>query len=122
MTSRSPLDEFSPRADSGPQVPRCLGNGRPSRQAQALQRLPDTGQNPWLWVLLQVLLGNVVDSPQLLAVVVAEVTELLHSSLGDDGDLGGEGDQRWPLVVGGGDCRGRRRLIPAGSPPSLRGR
>lgn len=66
-------------------------------------------------------MGDVVYTFQLFAVVVVQVTELLHCSLGNDGGLGGGVDHCWPLVVGVGN-RGGTGSGGTGFPsPSLRG-
>lgn len=81
----SAVDQLSPAADACPQASSWLGN---AGQVEAPQRLSDTGQDSWFCGLPQVLVGNVVYSPQLFTIVVPEVTELLCSCVRDDGYLG----------------------------------
>lgn len=75
-------------AHSCPQAAGRPADGHPARQAEAPQRLSDARQHPWLGWLAQVLMGSVVDSPELLAVVVPQVTKLLGRRVRDDGGLG----------------------------------
>ena len=84
----SPVNQLPPAAYSCPQAASSLGDGGSAGQTEAPQWLPDTRQHPCLCWLPQVLMGNVVYSSQLFAVVVSQVTELLDCSLRYDGGLG----------------------------------
>lgn len=84
------MDQLSPAADPSPQAPGSLGDG-PTGQAEVPQRLPDAGQRTPLDGPPQVLLGNIVDPAELLAIVVSEVAELFSRRIRDDGGMGGGG-------------------------------
>ena len=80
----SAVQQLAAAADSCPQAAGRLSDGHPAGQTQAPQRLPDAGQHSGLVGLPQVLMGNVVYPPQLLAVIVPQLKELLGRSLRDD--------------------------------------
>jgi len=79
-----------PAAHPGPQAAGRVGDADPAGQPEAPQRLPDARQHARLRgpPPPQVLVGNVVDPPQLLPVVAPQVAELLGGRLGDDGGEG----------------------------------
>ena len=80
----SPLYQLSPDANASPQVSSTLSNGGAERQTEVSERFAHTGQHSGV-CLLQVLMGNVVYSPQLAVVVAAEVVKFLRCSVRDDG-------------------------------------